>query len=423
MNPTPSPRMSRRIERLLPVVILTLAAVVAGGSLSSCGEDRPRVGWDRTRLEGVPIVRVRLAGPVDEVTVATTGSYALRVDGRTVTESQGHLAATRVGRSGGIWRVSNLHVRGTSLSLAPGPDGLARFGGRAYRGRLRLVAESDRTFLVVNHVDLESYLAGVLPKELYAAWELETYRALAIAARTFALYHMKTSGRTRPYDVGAGQAHQVYGGATAETERSWAAVGSTHGRILVFGPPGEEKIFLAQYSACNGGYVNGAYVIRPAQRIQPLLGGQEDRDGRSCPRFTWGPVSLRKADLHRALAARYEAARRLDGVARIEVVEQTPYGRAVWLDVYGPAGGSLRVRAEDLRLAVLRAGVPGAKALYSMNCKMRDLGDTIEFYDGRGFGHGVGLSQWSAQDKAERGWNAGRILAFYYPGAKVVAAY
>ena len=70
-----------------------------------------------------------------------------------------------------------------------------------------------------------------------------------------------------------------------------------------------------------------------------------------------------------------------------------------------------------------RRHMPAAGRLYSMNCKMRDLGDAIEFHDGRGFGHGVGLSQWGAEDKARRGWTAEKILEFYYPGAGIFRAY
>ena len=58
-----------------------------------------------------------------------------------------------------------------------------------------------------------------------------------------------------------------------------------------------------------------------------------------------------------------------------------------------------------------------------MNCDMRDGGDYIEFANGKGFGHGVGLCQWGAQGKALRGWKAEQILGFYYPGASIYKLY
>ena len=69
------------------------------------------------------------------------------------------------------------------------------------------------------------------------------------------------------------------------------------------------------------------------------------------------------------------------------------------------------------------SGPPEAKKLYSMNCRIRDVGDAIEFYDGKGFGHGVGMSQWGAEEKAQRGLRAEEILQFYYPGAVIFRAY
>jgi stage II sporulation protein D len=116
------------------------------------------------------------------------------------------------------------------------------------------------------------------------------------------------------------------------------------------------------------------------------------------------------------LGARYDAARRLTRLDRVEVVTATAYGRAVWVDVVGN-GSPVRLRAEDIRLALLSDGPAAAKRLNSMNCRMVDVGDSIEFTDGRGFGHGVGLCQWGAQSKAIKGWSAEQILGFYYPGA------
>jgi hypothetical protein len=146
-------------------------------------------------------------------------------------------------------------------------------------------------------------------------------------------------------------------------------------------------------------------------------------------------VRVAKTDIARALAAAYPGAVRLAGVSEIRVAAATEHGRPIWVDVVGPpalaagaapaagAGSppppaSVRVRASDLRLALLRANVASARALYSMNCRWRDAGTAIEFYDGQGFGHGVGLCQWGAQGKARAGWKAEQILQFYYPGSR-----
>ncbi len=400
---------------LLAVVGLALAGMLASCARESIATHQP------LRLTDVPTIRVRLTNPpVYRETVSSTGGYRLWADGKVVSESAGAMPAANVQYSTGCWHFNALAVRGDEIMIEP-TAGLLRCGGVSYRGQLRLLPAGDRHFVVINHIDLESYLAGVLPKELYSTWSPVTYRALAVAARTFALYHMKTYGVGREFDVGDDQSSQVYGGASAETEKSWRAVRATHGQVLAYGPLGHERIFMAQYSACCGGVVNSASVIRPAANISPLVGGQRCDDCRACPRHTWPPVKVAKSDIFRAAAQAYPAIAKLDGLKTIRVADQTPYGRAVWLELVGRSGKAVRLRAEDLRL-VLNRGVAGGR-LNSMNCRIVDAGNAIEFVDGHGFGHGVGLCQWGAQAKAQQGWQAEDILRFYYPGATILPAY
>jgi len=412
--------------RLLRLPCLLVAAAVAAGLLWCCDETKikidPSISGPAPAPALVPApsistVRVLLTSPgAGEAEISTTGAYRLTVDGKVVAQSAAAMPAVTVRCRGGAWQIGSNRIAGREAALAPSGQALVRLGGKTYRGSLRLLGDKGDTFLVVNHLDLECYLAGVLPKELYADWAPATYEALAVAARTFALYNCVTAGRGSQYDLGDNQASQCYGGHSAETAKSWAAVKATRGVVLAYGPKGQERIFLAQYSAACGGQVNGAYVIRNVDRIQPLEGGQICNDCAACPRYCWPPVRIRKADILRALAARYDAARRLTRLDRIDVVAATAYGRTVWVDVVGN-GQTIRLRAEDIRLALLSDGPAAAKRLNSMNCRMVDVGEAIEFTDGRGFGHGVGLCQWGAQGKAIKGWSAEQILGFYYPGA------
>jgi stage II sporulation protein D len=401
-----------------------LLVTLGGCQQVQCNRIEPGSRSTATGSQEVPGLRVLLTSwPVEEARISTTGAYSLRTESRPVMESQQAMKPQPVRREGAGWRVGLLFVEGRELVLSAATDQHVRLGEVTYRGLLRLLPDASGKLLVINHVDVEDYLAGVLSKELYPAWAAETYRATAVAARTFALYHATTYGTDHAYDVGDNQASQMYGGMTAETPRSRDAVEATRGIVLTYGPDGKERIFMAQYSACCGGRVNGAYVIRNAHRIEPLEGGQADADCGGCARYTWDPVRIAKGDIARALAARYDVAKKLGGLTRIDVQSATPYGRAVWVDAVGPSGVKARLRAEDVRLALIFDGLAAAKKLYSMNCTMADLGDAIEFRGGHGYGHGVGLCQWGAQGKAAKGWDAERILAFYYPGAKLYRAY
>jgi stage II sporulation protein D len=414
-----------RRRPLTPTLLAAAGCMLAAGTLWSCGREEPTPSQFRPlTYAGVPIVRVLITPePLEQAAVATEGAFDLEVDGQAVCQGDGPLAESVVTRSGDAWRFGLLAGTGRQAVLTPAAGGCLRVGAASYRGRLQFLPVGPSKFIVVNCLDMESYLAGVLPRELYRFWLPATYRALAVAARTFATYQMRTFGASHDYDLGAGQASQVYGGFSAETEKAWQAVRSTHGQVLTWGAGGLEGVFLAQYSACCGGVVNGAGVIRDAQDIEPLRGGQTCTDCVACPRYIWPAVQISKADMLKAIAASFGPAGQLAGVKELRPVNQTSYGRVVWVDVVAPDGKSIRLRAEDIRLSLLRASPPGADKLYSMNCKFRDLGEAIEFYDGRGFGHGVGLCQWGAEAKAEQGAAAEEILNFYYPGARIDRAY
>jgi len=435
LRPQPSPIVTgggrgrlrsaaRRAAPWIPLILLVSVCLLVAAAVSSCGTEPPDWQTSAPRAQ-IPDIRVLLTGgAIDAATVQAEGGGAFKLDGRAVIASRGPISPVRIRRSGKTWSLNNLSAEGDLLVLQTPADGRFLLNGAVYRGTLQLHPAGTDRFLAVNHLDIESYLAGVLAKELYLFWSPETYRAQAIAARTFAMYHKTTFGARHSYDLGDDQASQVYGGFAAETPKAWKAVRQTHGKVLAYGQKGKERIFLAQYSACNGGVVNGAYVIRDAAKIPPLMGGQVDEDGKRCRHYRWGPVRITKADLHKALkASAYSSADDLGDVKEIKVAAETPYGRMHWLDVLDSQGNRVRLRAEDLRLVLLRWGPSAGRRLYSMNCGIRDLGDSFEFHNGRGFGHGVGLSQWGTEDKARRGQTAEQILQFYYPGAAVIRAY
>lgn len=403
--------------------------------LSGCPRAEPLSPEAPLRLEGVPTIRVLIASG-RQIRLGTSGPYALLADGREVVRSMDSLPEGTLTRDGTAWSIHAathaakvLVVAGTTRGRQEAPGGLGaapscvRLGASRYRGKVVFHPYGEGGILAVNHVNLESYLAGVLSRELLPYWHIRTYEAQAIAARTYALYEMSTVGRRKLFDVHDDQSSQVYGGFLAETDKSWRAVRATHGIVLAAGEKGQEKIFRAHYSACCGGMSNSVYVLYgPPVMWGPLVGGQTCNDCRGCSRYRWPPVSVPKHVIHHALGAEYTQVAELPGVSTIEVVEELR-GRPVWVDVVSPDGRKVRLRADDLRLALLRHGRPTARGLYSMNCRIRDAGDAIVFDDGRGFGHGVGLCQWGAQAKAESGAAPEEILAGYYPTAKLFQAY
>ncbi len=409
----------RRFVLYSNLAVAVLVAVLM--SMAGCPGPRPAPPGPAS-YEDVPTIRV-LVATGESLEVASTGGFEIRADDRIVLTSLAPLSPARLTRQGKSWSVHLSTCRADRLTIRAIGVSCIRVGRTAYRGQIVFWPVGQRRILAVNHLPLESYLAGVLSRELLPNWHPEAYKAQAIAARTYALYEKATFGPGRPYDLQDDQSSQVYGGFSAETDRAWQAVRATWGLVLAAGPPGKEKIFRAHYSACCGGRTNSVYYLYgPPVQAGPLRGGVICDDCRSCPQFTWPAVRVDKDAIYRALSRVYAQVAELGAVKAVR-----PLGpdedRPVWVDIVGPDDKKVRIRAQDLRLALLRDGASGAGGLYSANCRIRDAGKVVVFEHGRGFGHGVGLCQWGAQGKALRGLKARQILLRYYPGAKIFKAY
>src|SRR5438876_2575879 len=249
-----------------------------------------------------PIVHVRLLSSQDQVLLTANEPPALRAGSdtspRSVPFPQNQAVQVILAPDG--WRIGNMPAGSGELIIKPAADGSVLVNGHSYRGQFRLVPVSADKFDLVNELDVDSYLKGVLACELLSRWEQEAYNAQAIAARTYALYEARTSGG-RHWDLTADQRSQVYGGMQSETSKSIRAADETAGIVLAYGPPGQEKIFKAYFSACCGGISQSAYDAFGEPYLEPL---GEQNVGALCnaaPKFNWGPIVLNKDELTRRI--------------------------------------------------------------------------------------------------------------------------
>ena len=144
---------------------------------------------------------------------------------------------------GGEWRV----LPTDSVVIKPEIEGFVSVKRKWYRGFFRVVcAESGLT--VINDVELENYLRGVVPAEMPPAWEKDAHKAQAIAARSYAVANMGKRAKFG-YDLNDTEADQVYNGASCETPQTNSAVEETDGIVLVC----NNKVIPAYYSASAGG--------------------------------------------------------------------------------------------------------------------------------------------------------------------------
>jgi len=419
--------------RIDTAVARCVAFAVVASLLGACARSGPGPVPSSPAPIDARAVRVSL-GTAPSVALSATGAWLLiDRDGRTVARGDSGERVTLSTATGGV-RVqrgaTNLTVTAPPLSMAPRDGaGFATLNGRRYRGQFAVVG-ADTVLHVINRVDVESYLRGVVPREIgaRAANERAAVEAQAVAARSYVVTRLGNAAR--PFDVSATTSDQVYGGVDAENALANAAIDATAGLVLYYG----DRVVSGQYySACGGSSAEPAEVWRSRnepylQRVSDRIPGTERSYCDIAPRFRW--ERSWRADTLAAVIERYlrsyaEAPAEPLGAVRSVVVEgRTPSGRVAVLRV-DMEHGAYRVRGNDIR-NVLRS--PGGEPLNSTYFSPDIVTDT----DGRlsrltvrglGYGHGVGMCQWGAIGRARAGQDFRVILRTYYPGTRIARAY
>jgi stage II sporulation protein D len=282
-------------------------------------------------------------------------------------------------------------VGATELIIEPLDDGYVWIGDRWYRGRTRLIRQQD-SITAINHVDLEQYLYSVVGAEAVSSWPIEALKAQAVAARSYALYKRDT-GSNNIYDVDTTVGTQVYKGLDTEYTTTHQAVDDTLGQILTY----DNRVILAAFHSSSGGHTENVEDIWSSPL--PYLRAVVDYDHES-PVFEWQQV----VPVHkiRNLVAG------IGIIKGLQPVKMTPRGRVVTMKVLGDRGtatvsGKQLREVLDLRSTLFRVSTDG------QNLHVK----------GRGFGHGLGLSQWGAYHLAKQGVDYQRILTHYYQSASL----
>lgn len=390
----------------------------------ACSRENPAMLSDAA---GVPLVRVRLLQSQQSVTLTAGRPPTVRTgaDG-TSHPLQFPNAPVKVSLEPSGWRIGSVMLSAGELTVLPSVDGSVAVNGQSYRGQYRFVPVSADRFDVINDVDIESYLKSVVSKEMLRLWDAESYKAQAIAARTYALYEARTTPAGRGWDVYDDQRSQVYGGISAESDKSIRAVDSTRGIVLAYGPAGQERIFKAYFSACCGGIGQSAYDAFGDPWSEPL---SEQNHGTLCsasPSFNWGPVVIAKDELTRRIrswgARKNRSEKDMALLTGIEVQSRNRLGRPVRFVLTDIRGVRYSLSGEETRTAV-NSDAGNGPVLYSSFFRTINDADAIRFVDGHGRGHGVGMCQWCAQAMAERGYTAGQIVTWSYPRSRLIRAY
>lgn len=316
-------------------------------------------------------------------------------------KGEDNISLVRLGEGGDITVNDNALAEPTATFISD--NGITYLNGRPFRGKIEAIKDSNE-LLIVNELPMELYVAGLINHEISSKWPIESVKAQAVIARTYALYQ-KRKRATGIYHLESTVADQVYSGSIAEDDRSFYAANETLGEVLTY----DGEIALTVYHSNSGGVTEDSKNVWG--KDYPYLRGVKSPFDKDAPNFSW-TLNITPQSLEAALSA---AGYSVTDVHEIITLHKTDSGRVVKLKVRH-SGGELELSGEDLRRAI------GYDKLKSAMFTVEIMNGSFVF-SGKGSGHGAGLSQWGAKGMAENGYGYAEILKHFYPGTKIERIY
>jgi len=335
------------------------------------------------------------------------------------------------------------------LRPAGGGNAVSYYNSKGYRGGIGFKRYPDSVLTVINYIKMDDYLYGVLPKEMSGEWPIEALKAQAIAARNFATANIGKH-ENHGFDICSSTDCQVYGGYSVEKPRSNQAVDETSGKLLKY----NGQIVQAYYHSNSGGRTENIENIWSSSL--PYIVGVNDPYSVGSPNTDW-EISYTKKEIENILSQKGYSIGKLRDVRIDEISEN---GRVQKLVFVGSTGTAefLKEKARKLfgyttlksmwfelgnkpMVTVVSRGSYNRADLSSSNfitssgvessqnssyvvtdgnttSKLSFTSDKIVF-QGHGFGHGLGMSQWGAKAMAEQGFNYEQILTHYYKNTTI----
>lgn len=343
---------------------------------------------------------------------------------------------------------------GGYLNIHPADGGnpsLIMLNKKQYRGDLEVRRISGSDMTVINVLPLEQYLYGVVPSEIESYSPMEALKAQAVAARTYTLDNLGLHA-IWGFDLCPTITCQVYNGYNSETKATNSAVDDTKGKCVTY----NGKLAQVFYFASSGGITEDVSNVWLSSI--PYLKSVDDKyeSGKSS-NYTWKEM-ITAADIKKWMNARdYN----MGDILSVEVTKTAPSGRVTELTVKGSknthvytknfcetafglksqwytissdadvtVGGGSGTNVETQLGGSKVMAASGLAPLQSTAGKVSVLGGsgvkasvpiipTQYTFNGRGWGHAVGMSQEGAKGMAAAGFTYEQILGHYFPGTKV----
>ncbi|KMT22619.1 SpoIID/LytB domain-containing protein [Clostridium cylindrosporum] len=258
--------------------------------------------------------------------------------------------------------------------------------------------------LPINILSIEEYVEGVLPYEMSSSYPLEALKAQAVAARNYAISNLEKH-KNQKFDVCDGIHCQVYKGKVKACDNIKTAVEKTSGEILKH----KNDIVKAFFYSSNGGHTESSKNVWKSD-YSYLISQRDEYDT-----YKWGKdETFTNIEIEAKLKQKGYISKN-DIFKGIGKVKTNSSGRNSEIEViYKSSNGEEKIKT-------LEGEEP--RIVFSLKSSMFYIEYNKEkntyTFKGRGFGHGVGMSQYGATKRAEKGHNYKEILKFYYPNTKL----
>lgn len=384
----------------------------------------------------------------------------LKSDNDNINSTNSPDSAIIKGNSDSLGLVCPFDVNEMIYFTSKNKNGLITLNNKRYRGSIGIKSSGYGKMTVINELDIEQYLYGVVPKEMPASWPLEALKAQAVSARTYIVSNF-SKWEKYGFDLTDGTRDQVYGGYDAENPRTNRAVDETCGEILLY----DGKPITALYHSDSGGITEDNTEVFGADI--PYLKPVEEKYESTSPNRLW-KKRYSIDDINRRAQI---VVNEIGKINDISILERSKSNRASKVLFSGDRGEKIlsgrnvrsilglkstlfdinkefennspqevvyvktsykidKIRDFKDRYIISKNGIfenTNDNILVENSLKKRKLtgsgwtrtnnGDFI--FIGRGWGHGVGMSQWGAKSMAENGHDYVDILQHYYQGVKI----
>ena len=407
-------------------------------------------GHGFAEVQSEPIVKVKLInflGNKSEVTLKPNGDYKTN-DPNILLKSGSTYLIKLENEKIALYKDNNILNSYDSFSGSPiQSSSQLSINSRLYLGSFDFMIENKKYIRPLNSVSMENYLKGVVPIEMYPFWNIEALKTQAVAARTYAMSYI-TRGLIDDTIL-----YQVYGGYiwTPNTTR---AVDETKGQVAQY----NGRLIDAVYSASNGGRTESNANAWGTTAVPYLTIKQDPYDPKTSWKFAFHQTQIDIASLDLTKPSEWWS-------STIELDSTISSNIKLWLTNNGYANKEIKIisipefslhsvgsgqrvskgniaveffvkdKVDELgnlitqRMSLSNVSISKVRSIIGNRMMLSYLVNEVKSENGMinvsgtGDGHGVGMSQWGAQNMAGAGKNYQEILKFYYPGIAVTQMY